>query len=70
MVSFSTKAEAVKFATKRRRGFRRLLLTAKEPSKSMLISRKKFLREAIKSVKIRRIKRRGWHKAIYDVEGY
>ena len=49
MPIFKTKAEATKSAMKRKAGFRTLIKKAESPG------RKKFLKESIKTVKIRKL---------------
>ena len=61
MTAFNTKREALKFATKRKQGFRQLII--QDPT------RKAFLEKAIRSVKIRRVKKKHWNKPLYIVEG-
>jgi len=63
MTVFSTKKEAEAFARNRRKGFRILLKEAKSNK------RKQFLRESIKTVKVKKIYHKGWKKPIYEVRG-
>ena len=63
MVTFTKKREAEKFAVARRKGFRDLKNKAKTEK------RRKYLDKAIKSVKVRKSKRKHWKKPIYVVEG-
>lgn len=68
-VDFSTKKEAEEFAVNRRKGFRVAMQDKYLQFAVNKEQRKKYLKGAIKSVKVRRIKLRHWKKPIYRVEG-
>ena len=61
MVTFDTKQKAEAFAVKRRKGFRSI--TKRDPN------RRSQMNKAIKSVKVKRIQRKGWSSPIYEVVG-
>lgn len=62
-MDFRTKKEAEAYAINRRKGFRRILKRTKSEQ------RRYFLKKAIKSIKVRRIKNTHWSNPIYIVEG-
>ena len=74
MVTFNTRREAESFARKRKRGFRELIKKANndpiDNTPKLIKARKKSLRGAIKSVKIREIKGRfKGEESLFEVEG-
>ena len=72
--TFNTKREAEAFAAKRRKGFRKTLKNTNKDdyyksSPSRLKEREKYLRESIKTVKVKRTKLKHWSKPLYEVVG-
>lgn len=73
-VVFNTKRDAEKFAARRRKGFRGLIKAAEKDgyyksSPKRLKARQKFLKQSIKTVKVKRVKHRHWNKPYYEVTG-